>query len=100
MLIKAEKQEEYQEYVKRNSDGDYGQAVVHFAEIWAAVMECRRTYGQNIADIAEETSHLADHCMDQWGMSGFQFSCAAQSLVEFWEYGDELAKWYEKRFPS
>lgn len=89
MKVIESKRDEYTQYVEKNTDS-YGKAVVDFAERWAALMEERIEAGAAVADIAQETSHVAD----TEGITGFMYGCAVQTLAYFWEHGEMLRRWH------
>ena len=72
-----------------NSDG-YGGAVMKYAERWARVMEARMAKGEELADIAEESSDLAN----EEGITGFMYGCAVGILSQVWKHGEELRRWH------
>ena len=89
MKIIEAKQAEYDEYVAKNQD-PYGSGVVRYTERWAELMESRMATGEQLEDIAKETSHEAD----SEGITGFMYGCAVQALAYYWPYGEELRKWH------
>lgn len=90
MKIKLGMEAEYTTYVENSSKGGYSKGVIDFTERWAALMEARLDQGENLADIARQTSNEAD----TEGITGFMYGCAVQALAHFWEYGGQLRRWH------
>jgi len=86
----AGKEAEYMQYVASNSKDGYSKGVVDYGEKWAALMEESLAGGKALADIADNTSHLADTD----GITGFMYGCAVQALSHFWIHGEELRRWH------
>lgn len=97
MKIKSEKEKEFQECVKPTGS-TFAQvmqtASVEYAQRWADLMEQKIATGQKVADIAEETSNEAD----TEGITGFMYGYAVSLLSYFWEYGEELRLWHNKKY--
>jgi len=72
-----------------NSDG-YGKAVIDYAEQWARIMEARMANGEQLGNIADECSHIADTD----GITGFMYGCAVSILSKVWKHGEELRLWH------
>ncbi len=72
-----------------NKDG-YGGAVMTYAERWARIMEARMAKGERIADIADESSHMAD----EEGITGFMYGAAVSTLAGVWIHGEALRLWH------
>jgi len=81
--------EGWKKICEKNTDS-YGGTVIIYAERWAQLMEVRKASGEQIADIAEECSHLADI----EGITGFMYGCAVGILSKVWLYGEELRVWH------
>ena len=79
----------WQTGLENNTDG-YGQEIYRYAEAWANLMETSLEMGMDIAEIAEETSHLAD----TEGITGFMYGAAVSVLSGVWYYGEELRVWH------
>ena len=74
----------------QNNQDDYGVCGYRYAERWADMMEEKIEAGENLEDIAEQTSHDAD----TEGITGFMYGCAVSVLSFVWEYGEELRCWH------
>lgn len=83
-------QDGWDKTVAANDDGGYGRAVMVYAAQWANLMEERLDRGERLADIAEQTSHLAD----TEGITGFMYGCAVSILSKVWKHGEELRRWH------
>lgn len=68
----------------------YGGAVIIYAELWARLLEVRMAKGEQLQDISDECSHLAD----LEGITGFMYGCAVSILSQVWIHGKELRKWH------
>ena len=66
----------------------YGKAGTDFAEKWAELMEDGINNGQELKDIAKQTSHDADTD----GITGFMYGCAVSILSQCWVHGEELRR--------
>ena len=95
--IKSEKEKEFQKYIKPTGS-TFAQvmqaASVEYAQRWAGLMEQKIAAGQKVTDIAEETSNEAD----TEGITGFMYGYAVSFLSYFWEYGEELRLWHNKKY--
>jgi len=76
--------------LEANTDG-YGAAGLRYAARWANYMEKEIANGNQLSDIAEQTSSEAD----KEGITGFQYGCALSILTQVWAHGAELKKWKE-----
>lgn len=94
MKVKTDKQKEFDEVIEKNSEDEYGLAIVNYVQSWADLMELELEKGSNLVDIAESTSSRADI----EGITGFMYGCAVSCLAEFWEHGEELRQWHNKKY--
>lgn len=97
MKIKSEKEKEFQKYIEPTGNifvQVMSAAIVEYAERWANLMEQKIAAGQKVADVAEETSNEAD----TENITGAMYGCALSLLLYFWEYGEELRLWHNKRY--
>lgn len=92
MKLKPDLETEYDEYKAKNTD-PYGGRVVSYGEDWANLMEARMANGENIATCAEPTSREADTD----GITGYMYGCAVAALAHFWEHGEALRLWHNKK---
>lgn len=90
MKIIEGKEQEYQEYRRKNSADAYSFAVIRYTEKWADLMEERMATDNDITHFADQTSHLAD----TEGITGFMYGCAVSALAHFWQHGEALRKWH------
>ena len=79
MKIKEGKANDYNHFVKINSNNGYSYGVVKYMHWWADLMEAEIAHGKKLTDIAEKTSHDAD----KEGITGFMYGCAVWALSEF-----------------
>ena len=77
----------WQEFVSKNQDS-YGAGCVDYAQGWGRLMQARMAEGKPLAEIAEETSSLAD----VQGITGFMYGCAVAMLAKCWKHGEELRR--------
>lgn len=89
MKILEGKEQEYQDWKAKNTDG-YGAGIFAYAESWAELMEARIDAGEKIADVAEETSHNAE----PKGITGYMYGASVGVLSLCWEHGEELRQWH------
>lgn len=90
-LIWPGKEDEYKQYVETNSTDGYSKAVVEYGEYWAKLMQLN---GGRIQDIAEETQKPLGFL----GITGFQYGCVVKALSYFWQDGEALRKWHNKKY--
>lgn len=83
----------YEQYKRTNADG-YGAAVVRYGEAWVALMEAKIEEGLSVAEAAEATQYEAD-CE---GITGAMYGFAVRQLVTFWEHGEELRRWHNRKY--
>lgn len=96
MQIKEGLEEEYAKYKVLNVD-PYSKCTVDYAEAWADAMEARIAEGAKLEDIADATSHEVDS-RPGFGITGFMYGCAVQSLAHFWVHGDALRVWHNAQY--
>lgn len=75
---------------KEQNDDTYGAGIMVYAERWARMMEALLGQGEQLSDIAEKTSRMAD--ID--GITGFMYGCAVSILADVWEHGEALRQWH------
>lgn len=73
-----------------NQYDPYPAAIIAYAERWARIMEARIKKGERLADIAEESSHIAD----TEGITGFMYGVAVSALSKHWSKGEALRLWH------
>jgi len=66
---------------------------MEYAEQWATLMEERMKAGAQIEDIADETSREIDQ-RPGFGITGFMYGCAVNSLAHCWVHGETLRRWH------
>lgn len=94
MKIKIGTEKEFEQFVEINSKDFYSLGVINYLKRWADLMEKEIENGAKVADIADKTSHIAD----TEGITGYMYGCAVSALSHFWEYGEELRKWHNKKY--
>lgn len=100
MRIKEGQLEAYTAYKERNSKDGYSKAVVTYADLWADLMEQelalkpRGVNDEEFAAIADSTSHKAD----EEGITGFMYGCAVNALALFWDHGERLRNWHNRKY--
>ena len=67
-------------------------AVVRFARRWAVFMEEAIEQGETVAEVAKRTSL----CANYEGLAAPGFDAAVKVLIEHWEFGDDLCRWYRR----
>ena len=73
-----------------NNQDEYGACGHRYAERWADMMEEKMAAGEELVDIAKQTSRDAD----TEGITGFMYGCAVSVLSQVWEHGEELRRWH------
>lgn len=81
----------WDEWVKNNSDGFYGECVLRYAASWAHLMEQAMADGKEFEDVADELGHEADK---PYGITGYQYGCVVGLLTTCWEHGERLRHWH------
>ena len=94
MKIKEGKQEWHDKFINTDNQSIYEGNVVLYAKYWADMMESEISKGNTLSEIAYETSFEADTI----GISGNMFRYAVKFLVNCWEYGNELHRWYKEYY--
>jgi hypothetical protein len=92
--IIVDKEQEYAEYVTKNSNDGYSKAVIEYSEAWAKLMQVEISSGKTIIECAETTQKGLGY----FGISGFQYGCVVQGLTHFWKHGEDLRKWHNKEY--
>lgn len=90
--IKEGLEQEYAEYVAKNSDDGYSYGTISYAARFASMMESAIAEGKSVSDAAEELQYKADTD----GITGFMAGCAAQEISHFWVHGEAFRKWWNK----
>lgn len=80
--------------VWHNASDGYSKRVISYAADWAWLMEQEITKNRTIAEMAEETSHLADYD----GITGFMYGAAVAELAANWAYGEQLRRWHNSDY--
>lgn len=88
------KEDEYKQFVDKNSQDGYSRAVVVYAETWGKLMQVEIALGKSIIECADYTQKGLGYL----GISGFQYGCVVQSLSAFWKHGEELRRWHNKQY--
>jgi hypothetical protein len=94
MKVLENKEKEFEKCIEINSRNRYSKFVIDYMIRWADMMEERISNGEDINNIAEETSHRAD----TEGITGFMYGCAVDLLSQFWKYGDQLKIWHNSKY--
>jgi hypothetical protein len=89
------KEEEFTQYVEKNSQDGYSRGVIDYAEGWAKQMqkEMRET-GRTVSEVAESSQKGLGFL----GITGFMYGCAVSALAHFWVHGEDLRKWHNKEY--
>lgn len=90
-------EQEYADYVAKNSSDGYGKGVVDYAERWADLMEKRMPLNVSpevLQPWFKENAGKLSHDADTEGITGFMYGCAVSALSHFWVYGDLLRRWH------
>lgn len=87
--MKLKDKEAWKKWVDGNDDS-YGNAIIRYTERWADLMEEHLAKGENLGDVAKETSHKAD----MEGITGFMYGAAVSMLSQVWEHGEALRQWH------
>lgn len=88
------KENEYKEYVSKNSNDGYSRAVIDYSEQWAKLMQLEIAKGKTVKECAEPTQKGLGYL----GITGFQYGCAVKGLAFFWKHGEDLRKWHNKEY--
>lgn len=75
--------------MERNQDA-YGGRIYSYAKDWAELMEKAMAEGSKLEDVAQSTSHTADHD----GITGFMYGAAVSTLAGTWKHGEQLRRWH------
>lgn len=94
MKIKAGLEADYDAYKKINAGDPYSARVVSYGEDWAKLMEEQIADGYAVANCAEATSRQADTD----GIAGYMYGAAVSGLSKFWEHGDDLRAWHNRKY--
>lgn len=81
--------EAWKAWVDKNQD-PYGKAVIDYAKRWADLMEERMANGENLEEIAKETSNEANTD----GITGYMYGAAISVLHTSWKHGEQLRCWH------
>jgi len=84
----------WDDWRSHNTD-PYGACVFDYAEAWAKLMQVEMNkFKVSVAQCAEKTSRE----LGFFGITGFMYGAAVQSLAKCWKYGEDLRKWHNKEY--
>lgn len=84
----------WQQHLRVNRGGFYGDSIISFAARWAKEMEKAMKKGVKLEDIVEEAKHNAD----REGVSGAMEAKAIKILSDVWQHGREIKNWNNAQF--
>ena len=93
MKIKQGAEQSYQMCIEINSNDTFGKSVLDFMTTWVDLMEKEITDIGDVETVAEATIQK----IDQIKTTEFMRSLTVEALAEYWEYGDQLRDWYNKK---
>ena len=79
-----------------NATSRYGRDIAKYMKFWAKSMKYLITEKDYTVVQAAQETHI--DCSRIVDLTGNMFSCAAWTLIKNWKYGEELEKWYRKKF--
>lgn len=82
------------ENLRGNNKDDYGNAIIEYAINWGKLMQFYIGTGETIESCAEKSSLESD----LEGITGFMYGQAIRILSTFWEHGQELRNWHNKKY--
>ena len=97
MKIIKGKEKEYKDWYDKNSDR-YGRACFTYAERWAELLEAEIDKSNDVMKCFVDNADRLSHEADKEGITGFMYGCAVSILSQFWEYGEYLRKWHNKKY--
>jgi hypothetical protein len=83
----------YESLKSKNTD-DYGGCIMEYAESWAKLMQYEMAHGKALEDIASKTSYQ----LGFYGITGFMYGAAVNTLSHYWKHGEALRKWHNKEY--
>lgn len=86
------KEKIWHERYAANASEEYSKCVFDFAKEWAEEMEERIASGEKLEACAKDASHVVDR--RGFGITGFMYGCAVETLAATWEHGEELRRWH------
>src|SRR5512138_1646769 len=93
MKIKPGLEAEYEQYKEVNKNDMYSRAIVDWGEDVTRILESKLEEGKQVPDCMEEALHQSD---DDY--TGFMYDCMISALGKFWQHGDEVLKWHNRRY--
>lgn len=84
-------------WMESTSESDYGRAIVAYTKAWARLMQQRINDGEQLENIAEHTSRIADPPGPN-EMTLLMHGTAVEALVLHWKYGEQLRKWHNAQY--
>lgn len=91
MKIKAGAENLWKSWVDANQDF-YGKGVVDYARSWSDLMENEMSLGKGLHEAAKDTRFKATPS----GVTGYMFGTACQMLIQAWEHGEALERWWNE----
>lgn len=92
--VKQGRESEYQAFKEESMPDFYEAGIFRFAERWGSMMEQELGDGFTVAESAVKTEHQA--YTD--GITGYMYGRAVDILSDFWEHGEDLRQWHNRKY--
>ena len=97
-FLDKELEKDWQHQIESNNSAgemsEYVNGIFRYAMLWGKVMQKYISEGKKIEDIADKSSHECD----LEGITGYMYGCAVNLLSQYWNYGEELRIWHNKKY--
>lgn len=98
MKILEGREEEYKAQFAKCKDF-YERSCFTYAEKWAEMLENEiETSTDDAKKVIEDNAARLGMKADTMGITGNIYGCAVNVLAQYWEYGDYLRCWHNKKF--
>lgn len=99
MKIVKGKEQLYKEWYDNNADSS-GRACFTYAERWAEMLEKKidEAGEAGVSTAIHENAYRLSFEADVERITGSMYGKAVRILSQFWEYGEELRKWNNKKY--
>lgn len=74
------------------NQSEYGKDIMEYAKRWTELMESKIAAGEQLSDIARQTSLEANTT----GISAFMYAAAVCTLSAVWVHGETLRQWHSR----
>ena len=80
--------------MKDKNKDPYGKCVMDYAEAWAKLMQVEIAKGKTVVEVAGPAEKLLGY----FGITGFMYGAAINTLANCWKHGEELRVYHNNKY--